>query len=68
MLCRRSKCLALNCIMLGAILTSGAKADLTAHWQFNEGSGSAVQDSSGNGHHGTTLGASTWGPGPHTTP
>jgi len=29
-------------------------SDVLAHWKFNEGSGTAVADSTGNGHNGTT--------------
>lgn len=41
-------------------LVPGAlSADLVAHWSFDEGAGSTVGDSSGNGHHGV-LNGSTW--------
>ena len=50
-------------LVLGAILTSGAKADLIGHWKFDEGSGATIEDSSGNGHHGDVKGIPEWGPG-----
>ena len=37
----------------------GLALDLVAHWSFDEGTGSTVHDSSGNGHDGTLQG-STW--------
>jgi hypothetical protein len=45
-----------------ATLTSPAAASLVGHWQFEEGSGSAVADSSGQGNHGllVNLQANTW--------
>jgi len=50
---------------IGAVLTSVTKADLIGHWKFDEGAGTVLEDSSGNGHHATILGnAPTWGPGP----
>ena len=50
-----------------AVMASGAAADfntdsLVAEWLFDEGSGSAAYDTSGNGHHGTINGAQ-WVPG-----
>ena len=44
------------------VSTVGVRADLEGYWKFDEGSGSMVSDSSGNGRVGTILGA-TW----HTT-
>jgi hypothetical protein len=46
---------------------SGKGDDLIAHWKFEEGSGNAVNDSSGNGNNGTILPATAsepkWGTG-----
>jgi hypothetical protein len=36
---------------------------MIGYWQFNDGSGSAASDSSGNGNNGTLVGSATWGPG-----
>jgi len=40
-----------------------ASADLVVHWGFDEGSGSIVHDTSGNGHDGTINGMPQWVPG-----
>ena len=37
-----------------------ASDNLVAHWQFDDGSGSTAQDSSGNGYHGTLNGDPQW--------
>ena len=50
--------------VLGMALTSVARAELLAHWKFDEGSGTILEDSSGNGHHGVISGTPVWGPGP----
>ncbi len=33
---------------------------LVAHWKFDDGSGKIAADSSGNGHHGTLVGDTSW--------
>lgn len=45
-----------------AALALPARAGLVAHWQFDEGSGSAISDSSGLGNNGTLVNAkiNTW--------
>ena len=42
-------------IVLVLSMTSTASAELVAHWQFDDGSGTTAVDSSGNGHDGTLL-------------
>lgn len=43
---------------------SGREAGLVAHWTFDEGAGTVVHDSSGNGHDGTLTGPATaWSSG-----
>jgi hypothetical protein len=44
-------------------MASNTSAELVAHWGFDEGSGSVVHDTSGNGHHGTINGTPQWVPG-----
>jgi len=63
-MCRRSIYLASLTLVLGFVLTSTAQAaDIVAWWNFDEGSGTMSEDSSGNGHHGTLDGTPTWGLG-----
>ncbi|TKJ38607.1 MAG: hypothetical protein CEE38_02580 [Planctomycetes bacterium B3_Pla] len=50
-------------LVLGLVVTGPVKADLVGWWRFEEGSGDAANDSSGNGHNGTLLGAPEWGGG-----
>ena len=53
-------------LVLGLVLTSMAGAadpDLVAHWKFDDGSGTTLFDSSGNGHDGTLVGDPKWVPG-----
>jgi hypothetical protein len=53
-------------LVLGLILTNMAGAadpDLVAHWKFDDGSGTTLFDSSGNGHDGTLMGDPKWVPG-----
>jgi hypothetical protein len=47
-------------------IAGGALADLVAYWTFDEGSGDAVYDTSGNDNNGTINGA-TWGVGKYGT-
>lgn len=42
-----------------------SKANLKGYWRFNDGSGNAIADASGNGKNGTKHGA-TWQTGSHT--
>ena len=42
------------------VLTSATEADLVGLWRFNEGSGTAVSDLSGNGYDGTLEGDPEW--------
>jgi len=41
-------------------VADNASANLVAHWNFDDGSGSTAQDSSGNGNHGTLFGNPQW--------
>jgi hypothetical protein len=41
-------------------LVNSATAELVGHWRFDEGSGDAANDSSGNGNHGTLQGEPLW--------
>ena len=63
-MCRKLICLVSFVLLLGLVVTSAAKADLVGWWKFEEGSGVTVEDSSGNGHHGTVQGTPEWGEGP----
>jgi len=45
---------------LALCISSGAKADIVAAWLFNEGNGTTVGDSSGNGITGTIKGNPQW--------
>jgi hypothetical protein len=50
-------------LVLGLVLTSmtgAADPDLVAHWKFDDGSGTTLFDSSGNGHDGTLMGDPKW--------
>jgi len=51
-------------LVLGLVLTSIVRAELLAHWKFDEGSGNILEDSSGNGHDGVISGTPVWGAGP----
>jgi len=42
------------------VLTSAAKADLVGWWRFDEGSGTIIYDSSGNGNDGILQGDTKW--------
>jgi len=44
-------------------MAGNTSADLVVHWGFDEGSGSVVHDTSGNGHDGTINGTPQWVPG-----
>ncbi|MCP4607865.1 MAG: LamG domain-containing protein [Planctomycetes bacterium] len=47
-------------IILVMSLASSTSADLVAHWQFDETSGSVAQDATGNGNNGTLKGDPQW--------
>jgi len=47
-------------ILLVLSLAATTSADLVAHWQFDETSGSVAQDASGNGNNGTLKGDPLW--------
>jgi alpha-N-arabinofuranosidase len=75
---RRFRIAAAITAMLASVLTIATPAAAAqqaapkplAHWAFDEGSGTVAQDSSGNGHTGTLVGANAgWGSGiigPHS--
>ena len=44
-------------------LVNSTKAELVGHWRFDEGAGDAVNDSSGNGNHGTIVDSVQWDTG-----
>jgi len=44
-------------------LVNNATAELVGHWRFDEGSGDAVNDSSGNGNNGTIIDSVQWDTG-----
>jgi hypothetical protein len=46
--------------VLSVALTGSAKAELVAHWRFDEGSGTLASDTSGNGNDGTVQGDAKW--------
>jgi len=50
-MCKKLICLFFSILMLG--LTGSVYADLVGHWRLDEGSGTTVSDSSGNGNDGT---------------
>jgi hypothetical protein len=41
-------------------LVNSATAELVGHWRFDEGTGDAANDSSGNGNHGTLIDSVEW--------
>ncbi|MHC4593376.1 MAG: LamG domain-containing protein [Planctomycetota bacterium] len=63
-MCKKLILLTSFVLVLGMVLTSVAKADLLAHWKFDDGAGNRIEDSSGNGHHGTIAGTPAWVLGP----
>ncbi len=58
-----SKKLTYLLILLVLGLAASTSADLIAHWQFDENSGSVAHDASGNGNDGTLKGDPQWVPG-----
>jgi hypothetical protein len=63
-MCSRSICLACLAPFLGFVLASTVQAENLGWWKFDEGSGTTVNDFSGNGHDGTVQGTPEWGDGP----
>ena len=51
-------CLVFSILVLG--LTGSVYADLVGHWRLDEGTGTTVSDSSGNGNHGTVVDNPVW--------
>ena len=49
----------LSCVLVLSVV-GVTLGDLVGHWKFDEGSGDAANDSSGNNHHGTLLGTPAW--------
>ena len=51
-----------NLTLILIVLALPARAGLVGHWQFDEGAGTSVTDSSGQGNHGNLVnaGAGTW--------
>jgi hypothetical protein len=47
-------------LVLGLALTNTTNAELVGWWKFDDGSGSTVVDSSGNGYDGTVYGNAQW--------
>lgn len=46
-----------------ALHTETLASGLVGHWSFEESDGTVVKDTSGNAHHGVTVGGPTWGQG-----
>jgi len=62
-MCGKLICIISFVAALGIGLTNVAEAadpDLVAHWKFDDGSGTTVVDSSGNGNDGTFVGEPQW--------
>jgi len=57
-MCRKLVCLFTFIIVLGA--ADNSRAELVGYWRLDEGSGTMVSDSSGNGHDGTIEGDPAW--------
>ena len=62
-MCRRLVHLSCSILVLGLIPAGMARADLIGWWTFNEGAGTTVADSSGNGHNGAINGNPVWAAG-----
>ena len=62
---KRLICVTSAVLVFGAALPSVTRADLLAHWRFDEGAGTTIKDSSGNGHHGEISGTPEWVPAIH---
>jgi hypothetical protein len=57
-MCKKLICLVISILIAG--VASSAYADLVGHWRLDEGSGTTVSDSSGNGNDGTIVNKPTW--------
>ncbi|TKJ35784.1 MAG: hypothetical protein CEE38_14350 [Planctomycetes bacterium B3_Pla] len=57
------KFICLVCSILVLAAAGSASADLVGHWTLDDGSGTTVADSSGNGNDGTIFNNPTWIPG-----
>ena len=57
-MCKKLICLAFSILIAG--MASSAYADLVGHWRLDEGSGTTVSDSSGNGNNGTIVNNPVW--------
>ena len=57
------KLMSLVVFALVMVLVNSATAELVGHWRFDEGSGDAVNDSSGNGNNGTIIDSVQWDTG-----
>lgn len=53
----------LACLMLASLLLRPTKASIVGLWQFEDGSGKQVKDTSGKNHTGTLSGGVKWGKG-----
>jgi len=65
-MCKKLVCLTFIVLVMGTVLTSTANAadpSLVCWWSFDDGSGTTVFDSSGNGHHGEFVGSPEWADG-----
>ena len=62
-MCRKLIAVIFYFLIMSLVLTNAAKADLVAHWRFDETSGTIAHDASGNGHDGTITGNPKWGAG-----
>ncbi len=49
-----------TCVMAWTAARADLKEGLLVHWKFDDGSGAAATDSSGNDHHGTLMGDPQW--------
>ena len=57
-MCKKLICLVFSILIVG--MASSGYADLVGHWRLDEGSGTTVSDSSGNGNDGTIVNNPTW--------
>ncbi|HUT46704.1 MAG TPA: LamG domain-containing protein [Sedimentisphaerales bacterium] len=57
-MCKKLICLVFSILVVG--MASSGYADLVGRWTLDDGSGTTVSDSSGNGNDGTIVGNPTW--------
>jgi len=62
-MCRKLIAVIFYFLILPLVLTNTTRADLVAHWRFDETSGTIAHDASGNGHDGTIIGEPKWSAG-----